>query len=416
MTVNFDPISNLHWEDPYPVYRELRTEAPVHYCAESDIYSLSRYEDVEAALRQPLVFSSSGMEKVLFNPDGRRPGLMDAIAIARFMVRARVNPIRNRRPPNLITEDPPRHDDMRSVVNRGFTPKRIAALEPRMRAIVGECMARMRGGEPIDVVRDLAIPLPVTVIAEMLGVDSSKQTDFKRWSDALISASSGGAREGGLRSILNPMGELRGYLRTVVAERKAAPTDDLISVLLNSESEGTLDENELFGFIALLLVAGNETTTNLIGNSTLALLTHPLQLAKVQEDASLIPGMLEETLRWDAPVQRLFRQATEDVELPGGKIPSGAQVALLLGSANRDESIFENPDAYDVTRNAKAHLGFGFGVHFCLGASLARMEARVAMEALVPELPRVASEQATPEYVDSFIVRGPRSIELTLGS
>lgn len=416
MTVNFDPISNLHWEDPYPVYRELRTQAPIHHCAASKMYSLSRYEDVEAALRQPLVFSSAGMEKVLFNPDSRRPGLMDAIAIARFMVRARVNPLRDKRPPSLIIEDPPRHDDMRSIVNRGFTPKRIAALEPRMRDIVSDCMARMRSGEAIDVVRDLAIPLPVTVIAEMLGVDPARQRDFKRWSDALISAASGGTREGGLRTILDPMGELRGYLRTVVAERKAAPADDLISVLLNSENEGTLNENEIFGFIALLLVAGNETTTNLIGNSTLALLAHPSELEKVQADTSLIPGMLEETLRWDAPVQRLFRQTTEDAELPSGRIPGGSQVALLLGSANRDESVFEDPDIYDVTRNAKAHLGFGFGVHFCLGASLARMEARVAMEALVPELPRVASEQATPEYVDSFIVRGPRSIELTLAS
>jgi cytochrome P450 len=152
----------------------------------------------------------------------------------------------------------------------------------------------------------------------------------------------------------------------------------------------------------------------LIGNSTLALLSNPEELAKVQADPSLIPGMLEETLRWDAPVQTLFRQTMEDVELPGGKIPAGAQVALLIGSANRDPEVFEDPDVYKVSRSTRAHLGFGFGVHFCLGASLARMEARVAMEALVPELPSLSAAPSPLEYVDSFIVRGPRRIELSL--
>jgi cytochrome P450 len=413
MSVVFDPLSNDHWNDPYAVYAQLRETAPVYRSPDRNMYCLSRYEDVELALRQAGIFSSSGMEAVLFNQQGRRPGLLDMLSIGRFMLRARVNPMRQR-PPSLITEDPPKHDEMRAVVNRGFTPRRIASLEPRMREIVDGCMKRMREGDRTDVIRDLAIPLPVTVIAEMLGVDPERQLDFKRWSDALISASSGGTRDGGLRAILDPMGELRGYLRSIVRDRKANPADDLISVLVDRRHEETLNESEIFGFIALLLVAGNETTTNLIGNSTLALLSNPEELAKVQADPSLIPGMLEETLRWDAPVQTLFRQTMEDVELPGGKIPAGAQVALLIGSANRDPEVFEDPDVYKVSRSTRAHLGFGFGVHFCLGASLARMEARVAMEALVPELPSLSAAPSPLEYVDSFIVRGPRRIELSL--
>jgi cytochrome P450 len=412
MTLHYEPMSNAHWANPYPIYRELRESAPVYRAPETGTYCVSRYEDVAFALRNAQLFSSNGMEKMLFNPGGRRPSMRDAMAIARFMLRARVNPLRRLRPRNLITEDPPRHDAMRAVVNRGFTPSRMAGLEPRMREIVEGCIGKLVRGEAFDVVRDLAVPLPVTVIAEMLGVEPERHADFKRWSDAVISGSSGGTRNDGLRVLLEPMGELRGYLRLIVRDRRLNPANDLISVLVDPKHEETLDEDEVFGFIALLLVAGNETTTNLIGNSTLALLGHPEQLAKVQADMTLVPSMLEETLRWDAPVQLLFRETKQDAELPNGKIPGGSQVALLLGSANRDPEVYADPDHFDVTRDPRAHLGFGLGVHFCLGASLARMEAKVAMEALVPELPRTEISRKAPEMVDSFLVRGPRSLEL----
>lgn len=412
MSLVFEPLSTDHGSDPYPIYGQLRENAPLHVSHESGTYCLSRYEDVAFALRNPLLFSSSGMESVLFGDDAKRPGLRDLLAIGRFMLRARVNPFTDRRPPNLITEDPPVHDEMRAIVNRGFTPRRISDLEPRMREIVDRCMQRHQREESFDVIRDLAIPLPVTVIAEMLGIEAERQLDFKRWSDAILSASSGGNRGGGLRAMLGPLGEMRGYLRHVVRERRERPADDLISVVVDPSHSETLGDNEVFGFIALLLIAGNETTTNLIGNTTLALLSHPEELAKVQADPSLVPSMLEETLRWDAPVQMLFRCTTEDVEVPSGRIPAGHDVALLLASANRDPDAFEGPDRYDVTRDPRGHLGFGFGVHFCLGASLARLEGRVAMEALVPVLGAVTDALPKPEYVDSFVVRGPRSLML----
>jgi cytochrome P450 len=412
MSLSYEPMSKVDWADPYPIYRKLRETAPVYKSPETGTYCLSRHEDVEFALRQPLLFSSKGMEKVLFNPDTQRPGLRDLLAIGRFMLRARINPLNGQRRPNLVTEDPPFHDDMRAVVNRGFTPKRISALEPRMREIVDTCMAGLRCGEPFDVVRDLAVMLPVTVIAEMLGVEPGRHSDFKRWSDAIISATTGGNRTGGLRAVLEPMGELRGYMRHIVRERRDHPTDDLISVLVDPKHEDTLGEEEIFGFIVLLLVAGNETTTNLIGNATLALLCHPDELAKVQQDLSLVPRMLEETVRWDTPVQLLFRETTEEAKLPNGSIPAGSQVALLLGSAGRDPAVYEDPERFDVTRSPRPHLGFGYGVHFCLGASLARLEGKVAMEALVPELPATLDPRPRPELVDSFVVRGPRSLAL----
>ncbi len=412
MSLSYEPMSKIHWADPYPIYRELREDAPIYRSPESGTYCLSRHADVEFALRQPRAFSSAGMQKALQSTAGQRPGLRDLMAIGRFMLRARVNPLVSRRPPNLVTEDPPLHDDIRAIVNRGFTPRRISALEPRMREIVDECMARRMRGGPFDVVGDLAVMLPVTVIAEMLGVEPDRHRDFKRWSDAIVSASTGGNREGGLRAVIEPMGELRGYMRHIVRDRRVHPTDDLISVLVDSKNEDTLGEEEVYGFIALLLVAGNETTTNLIGNSTLALLAHPEELSKVQADPTLVPRMLEETVRWDTPVQLLFRQTTEDVELPSGKIPNGAQVALLLGSAGRDPAVYEEADRFDVTRSPRPHLGFGHGVHFCLGASLARLEGKVAMEALVPQLPVTHGPRLQPELIDSFVVRGPRRLVL----
>ncbi len=415
MSLAYEPLSLDHWDDPYPVYRELREQAPLHRAPESGTWCLSRHEDVAFALRNPRLFSSSGMAKMLFSDERRRPTWRDLPALARFFARARVNPVRTRQPRSLVTLDPPLHDEMRAIVNRGFTPRRIASWEPRMREIVARCLEKLRRGEAFDVVHDLAIPLPVTVIAEMLGVEPERRLDFKRWSDAIVAASSGATRDQGLRALLDPMGEIRGYLRRIVRERRARPADDLISVVVDRRHEGTLGENEVFGFIVLLLVAGNETTTNLVGNATLALLRHPEELSAVQADPALVPSLVEETLRWDGPIQLLFRETTAEAELPSGRLPAGASVALLLGSANRDPAVFEDPERFDVRRDPQGHLAFGFGVHFCLGASLARLEAKVALEALVPELP-VARECPKAELVDSYLVRGPRSLALPAAS
>ncbi len=412
MSIDYEPMSSKNWRDPYPVYRQLREEAPLHRAPGSGTWCLSRHADVVAALRQPEIFSSLAMAKILMLGDSRL-GVRDLPSLLRFAFRARVNPFRKAGPPpGLINSDPPFHDALRDVVNRGFTPRRIGAWEPRLREIAEERIQGLRGGGPFDVVRDLAIPLPVTVIAEILGVEAERQHDFKRWSDSIVSFTSGTTRGGGMAGILDPMGECRSYVRGIVRARRQRPAEDLISVLVDPAREDTLDEVEIFGLIILLLVAGNETTTNLIGNTTLALLEHPKTLERVAADPSLIPALVEETLRWDSPVQLIFRETTGDVELPSGKIPVGTSVALLLGAANRDERVFEAAERFDIDRNPAGHVGFGFGVHFCLGASLARLEALVALETLIPELPgRRASEAQTP-LVDSFLVRGPSRLQL----
>jgi cytochrome P450 len=399
------------------VYRALRDEAPLHR-SPSGVYCLSRFDDVSWALKQVELFSSAGAFEVAMLEKARKNvGVKDVVELVRFMLRSRINPFTafKSRPENLITSDPPRHDVLRSIVNRGFTPRRIQPLEQRMREIVAGCMERLQRGEVFDVVHDLAIPLPVTVIAELLGVDPADRDRFKGWSDAIIAGSSGSQR-GVFGPFMRAMGELNAYMGPIVQARREAPADDLVSVLVGGSPEESLEDPAILGFIVLLLVAGNETTTNLIGNGTLALLDHPAELERVREDVSLVPGMIEEMIRFDSPVQFVLRRATRDIERHGQTIPAESIVALMLSAANRDERRFEDPDRFDVTRETKGHLGFGFGVHFCLGASLARLEAKVAFEALVPELPRLERTGRETGYIDSYLVRGPREIELSVVS
>jgi cytochrome P450 len=417
MPIDYEPFSAHFRDDPYPAYRELRERAPVHFAPESGCWCVSRHEDVLFALNHPELFSSRAMFTVLMNAghEGDPPLTPRMLRfLVRFAWRTRMSPFGFTTARNLIASDPPVHGALRGLVNRGFTPRRIQAWEPRIREIAAERVARLAAGEPFDVVRDLAVPLPVVIIAEMLGVESERLADFKRWSDGIMEAMTGSRRVFPPHpETLEIFLELDHYLARVIRRRRREPADDLVSTLLAEEPGGQrLSSMELMQFVMLLLVAGNETTTNLIGNAASALLDHPGELARVARDPGLVPNLVEETLRFDAPVQLVFRTATREVELRDARIPRAATVALLLGSANRDERRFPEPDRFDVGRDARGHLGFGFGQHFCLGASLARLEARVALEALVPELGRV--ERASPERsrLDSFLVRGPRRLEL----
>jgi cytochrome P450 len=414
MAVSFDPLSADDWQNPYPVYRQLRDEAPVYFAPKTGVWCVSRHADVVEVLKNHDDFQSSRAFELLIEGRFKKFGVRDALELVRFLVRGRINPLefRRRPPENLITSDPPRHDVLRSIVNRGFTPRRIEAWAPRARELSQECVAKLRRGEPFDVVHDLAIPLPVTIIAEMLGVERERHSDFKRWSDEIIAGSSGSGRDLPVRVLLRTLGELQGTLKRIAKQRRRVPADDLISLLVDPSYEEALDDRDIVGFVLLLLIAGNETTTNLIGNATNALLDHPEQLERVQADPSLIPGLVEEVIRYDGPVQFILRQASRDVTLAGQKISEGSRVAVLLGSANRDERFFDDPDRFDVTRNTNGHVGFGFGVHFCLGASLARLEGAAALEALIPELPRVRRREREVHLVDSFLVRGPQRLEL----
>lgn len=419
MTVHYEPFSADVRDDPYPHYARLREHAPLYWAEQAQAWCVSRFEDVRSVLRDPERFSSDAMRTFLM---GMAPGsdpAKDPAAAQRMLDVAQALPfslqelITSR---NLISEDPPRHGVLRSLVNRGFTPRRIAAWEPRLRAVAEECIAKLRHRSEFDVVTELAIPFPVRIITEMLGVEAERHEDFKRWSDQLVAGSTGSGR--GLDLTENgfgaAMGALCRYVQEVAVRRRHAPGDDLISVLMTAQDGAVeLTDAELSFFVMLLLVAGNETTTNLIGNATHALLRHPEQLARVRADRALLPALVEEALRWDSPVQFVFRRATCDVDLAGGRILANAYVIALIGSANRDERNFgPTAAAFDVTRESQGHLAFGLGNHFCLGAALARLEGQIALGALLDELPRLEPRDAHVNFIDSFLVRGPQSLSM----
>jgi cytochrome P450 len=417
----YEPFSEAVREDPYPYYAALRDEAPVYWAEGAQAWCVSRYDDVQFVLRSPELFSSDAMRTMLM---GARPGVNpledpEVMARALALTQALAFPLEELiGGRQLLSEDPPRHTAMRNIVNRGFTPRRIAMWEPRVRDFTRAYVNDMRHAEEIDLVAALAMPLPVRVICEILGVEPERRDDFKRWSDRIIAATTGSTRmvDPLTSGFAEAMQELAEYIRGVVAQRTTQPSDDLISVLLAAQDDGAgLSAAEMTIFVLLLLVAGNETTTNLIGNATDALLSHPSQLARVSADRSLVPSWIEETLRWDSPVQFVSRRTTAVVEVAGQRLPANAHVVAIIGSANRDERHWGPTAAqFDVTRNPQGHLSFGFGNHFCLGASLARLEARIALEALLDELPRRERSEARVEHIDSFLIRGPKRLLLRL--
>jgi cytochrome P450 len=414
VALSYDPFDPATRADPYPYYAALREEAPVYWAEGVGGWVISRYDDVRRVLKDAGQFSSDAMYSMLM---GSRPGqapeenpeLLERISnFARVM--PALGPSRN-----LITTDPPHHDALRSLVNRGFSPRRIADWEPRVREIVAECWRRVEHRSEFDLIEDIAVPVPVVVIAEMLGVEREREADFKRWSDLIIAGVTGSGRLTDKSAFYRAMGELSHYILEVAQERKRAPQDDLVSVVVQAEEDGSagLTAGDVVQLVLLLLVAGNETTTNLIGNAAHALLRHPDQLERARREPERIPALVEEVLRWDAPIQFVFRRATRDVEICGQKIRENDGVVALIGAANRDERQFEDAERFDITREASGHLAFGFGVHFCLGASLARLEGRAVLEALVPTLATLRQRDETVEYVDSFLIRGPRHLHLS---
>ncbi len=353
------------------------------------VFAVSRYEDVTEVLRHPEIFSSKAM------------GGMEDPEAEQF------HPTQG----SLIGIDPPEHTDHRAIVNRGFTPRRIAAMEPRVRKLADELISAFFPRRRCDLVEEYSNPIPVAMIAELLGLPAERRDDFKRWSAALIVGSTQ------IGSTVNTalFKEFRDYMSAVVEQRRREPGDDLISLLVHAEQEGgILDTAQVVGFASLMLAAGSETTTNVIGNALLALQAHPDQDALVRaEPAAHIPGLIEETLRYDPPIQMVMRLALEDTEIRGVAIPKGAMVLPLIAAANRDPAMFEDPDRLDVERDTQGHLGFGLGNHFCLGASLARLEARVALETIFERLPNWRIDTAAVTRHGSWLVRGPTELPLT---
>jgi cytochrome P450 len=393
--LEYNPFDPAVRANPYPTYARLRAEAPIHRNPALGLAAVSRYEDVMAVLKNPSAFSSRAMRDLF--TQGAREVMSDA----------------NIAGETLIGSDPPVHTRLRKIVNRAFTPSRIAALEGRVRGVTDELVGRFEQRGSCDLMSELAVPLPVTLIAEILGVDSERQRDFKRWSDDLLLAGTGQPTPKQAERIVISDEELGQWIDEVVEERRAFPKDDLISTMVAAEStEDVMTAEEIGNLIVILLIAGNETTTNLIANAMLALLAHPEQLDTLVACPELVPLAVEEALRYDSPVQLTLRRATADVELAGGKLAEGEMVAVLVSSANRDERQFADASRFDLARDTRGHVAFGFGTHFCVGAGLARLEARVALEALVTRLARIERVETALDYGTSLIVRGPRRLRL----
>jgi cytochrome P450 len=421
--LNYDPFSIGTRKNPYAHYAQLRKEAPVHRLDGAGFYLVSRYEDVKQVVMQPEIFSSQAMQRMMMSgmsvgiqnmdpSQGIDPKALEGLAALADGLG--FNPIEMMTTPSVIASDPPNHSRLRNIVNRGFTPRRIAALEPRLRSIASAALDRMLEKEEFDLVADFTVPFPVMVIAELLGVEPDRFEDFKRWSDTLIQGTTGSASGTQPAELLVVFKEFNGYFMDQIERRRHDPKDDLISQLAAAEAgEAALSPMETLMFTILLLVAGNETTTNLMGNGTLALLDEEQQLARVLSDPGLVPAFVEESLRYDGPVQMLFRETKQDAELAGTKIPQGSVVLPIFASANRDETQFPHADRFDIDRDTHGHLAFGLGIHFCLGASLARLEARVGFEELFSRVSRLRRLDPETEYVDSFLLRGPRRIMLS---
>ena len=414
MSIDFDPFSTHLGANPYPLYRELREQGPVHHATPSDIYCVTRYEETRQVLSQPELFSSRAMETVFTKGRNFNFKARHVVDVVRFLWRIRASLLSFRKAGNIITLDPPRHGELRSIVNRGFTPKQVAAWEPWIQEIVTEELGdKLERAGDFDAIRELAIPLPTRVIMQLLGVENSRRNDFKGWSDSIISGISGPGRENPMElGILDSMAELMVFLRETIRERRASPGEDLISLLVDPSKGHALGDAEASSFVILLLVAGNETTTNLIGNGINALYDHPDQLKLLLEDPSRMGGFIEEALRFDPPIQIVFRGATRDTEISGVRIPKGAYVAAMLASANHDDRKFPDGDRFDILRDTSGHFGFGFGLHFCLGSALARLQARLALQAVVPHLGRLQRRDDVPDIIDSFLIRGRSSLVL----
>ncbi len=392
----FFPAGRRFFADPYRVYRRLRERDPVHGSRLFSGWVLTRYADVLEVLRDPS-FSSDERNRSNFERQremARRLGILDE----------------DEPQPSMLRLDPPDHTRLRSLVNKAFTPRAVEKRRERIEGIAHELLAAAPSSGQIDLMQLFAGPLPVVVIAEMLGVPGEDQARFKHWSNEVVGAM-GVARIDDVRRARAAGRELRTYLEGVAEERRREPRDDLLSALLTAEEEGDrLTLGEVFQTCNLLLIAGNETTTNLIGNGLLALFRHPDQLARLRDDPSLIPGAVEELLRYDSPVQFTTRIVREPKQIAGVTFERGQEIVLVVGAANRDPAQFPDPDQLDLGRERVAHLSFGHGIHFCLGAQLARLEGQIAIRAFLDHYPKAELASDAPVWGRNSILRGLRSL------
>jgi len=370
--------------DPYPDYKNWRENNPIWWAEDVNAWVISRYKDVHLVLKDPKLFSSAAM--------GERD---HEISLP------------------LLTDDPPRHSKLRAIMNKAFTSRAIKLMENEVRSMSNDLLNKLDISKPVDIAHEFTIPLPISVISQLMGIPFERKDDFKRWSDALTGTGSETEIEKRMPEIIN----MRNYFLSLIPLRKENPGDDLISKVVNAEVDGeTLDDNTIAGFNMLLLIAGNETTTNLLSNMLNHISYNPNIWKELRKDKSLVDAAIEETLRFDSPVHWVSRRATEDTELSGQIIKKGENVFAIMGSANRDSNHYDNPEEFRLDRKQnKDHHTFGHGIHFCMGAPLARLEGKYALEGLLNRFEEVTPlKDAKNQRTSSSMLRGYHHLWLNL--
>jgi len=393
--IYFNPWDEAFRADPYPHYKPLLEGPPRILNQFIPMALVARYADVVAVLRDHEHFSSV---------PPRTPFIEERIKIFGDA-------------PRVLLSDPPVHTRLRRLVARAFTPRRIRALEPRIREITDGLLDRVAAKGEFEVMADLANPLPVMVIAEMLGVPPEHYERFKKWSNAVIEVDNTLPGMKPPDSVGESFDALRAYFSEEIEKRRRRPGDDLVSVLVTAREEAeALSEEELIAFVVLLLLAGNETTTNLIGNGILALGRNQVQLARLMNEPELMPKAIDEMLRYDGPVQSTVRHPKEDAEVAGVKIPANTMLFVILAAANRDPAQFRDPDIFDIAREPNEHVAFGEGIHYCLGAPLARLEGEIAIRRVLERFPKLRlTEPHVPlSYKGSYFLRGLSGLRMAI--
>jgi cytochrome P450 PksS len=397
-----DIASSAHKADPFPFYARLRAQSAVHRVSlrgGMSAWLVTRYEDVVAVLRDER-FAKNRLTALTPDQLRKQPWVPPAF---RPLTR------------NMLDLDAPDHDRLRVLVQKAFTPGLVEGLRPRVQALADGLLDGLRGRPDFDLIREYALPIPTTVIAEMLGVPPADRHRFQRWSKAIVATNPSGL---GMLLVVPHVWRFLRYIRRLVRAKRAAPAHDLLTALVQAEDAGDrLTEDELLAMTFLLLVAGHETTVNLVGNGTLALLEHPDQMDRLRRDPELIRSAVEELLRYGSPLETATeRFAREDVTVAGVTIPRGAMVFAALASANRDDRQFINPDALDITREPNKHLSFGLGPHYCLGAPLARLEGQVAIATLLARVPQLRLAVATESlrWRRGLVLRGLESLPVLI--
>jgi len=372
-------------ENPYPSYARWQSEQPIWRAEDTGQWILTRHDDIRSVLRNSADYSSKAMGE-------------------------QGNPL------PLLTDDPPKHTQLRKLVDRAFTMRMLKLMEDWVAELAEQMVSELAEDQPLDIVQALTIPLPVAVISKMMGIPQDRADDFKRWSDALTGTLAGVS----LEDRQNDIFEMATFFQTLIPVRREHPGDDLVSAVVNADIDGErLTDAEIVGFSILLLIAGNETTTNLLGNLFNVVLDRPEIWSELVANPDLIDAAVEETLRFDAPVRFLMRKAIRPMNYYGQDVAVGENVTVVMAAANRDPSIYENPDEFRLDRPRNHHHTFGFGVHFCIGAPLARMEARLTLRSLLKRFPTIARPEHPPgenERVASPLLRGFHHLWVQLGS